>query len=143
MRTAKFPSQARWIWDDSDRSGYHYYLRARKMFRARVGESATLQITADANYQVWLNGRIVGDGPAKSAEGRRSVDSYETTPHLVNGKNQLDVLVLSIGVGTMTYYHAPVGLIFAALVRAAIPTLLVFVFCQNIILRGIVVPVEK
>jgi multiple sugar transport system permease protein len=33
--------------------------------------------------------------------------------------------------------------VFAALVMAAVPTLLVFVFCQNIIMRGIVVPVEK
>jgi len=32
---------------------------------------------------------------------------------------------------------------YAALVIAAIPTLLVFIFCQNIIIRGIVVPVEK
>lgn len=38
-------------------------------------------------------------------------------------------------------YGAPV--IFAALALAAVPTLLVFIFCQNIILRGIVVPVEK
>jgi len=33
--------------------------------------------------------------------------------------------------------------IFASLVLAALPTLIVFVLCQNIILRGIVVPVEK
>ena len=32
---------------------------------------------------------------------------------------------------------------FAALVVAAVPTLLVFIFCQKIILRGIVVPTEK
>lgn len=32
---------------------------------------------------------------------------------------------------------------FAALVVASVPTLLVFVFCQNIIIRGIVVPTEK
>ncbi len=38
-------------------------------------------------------------------------------------------------------FGAPV--IFAALILAAIPTLLVFIFCQNIIMRGIVVPVEK
>ncbi len=35
------------------------------------------------------------------------------------------------------------GVIFASLIIAAIPTFLVFVFCQNIIMRGIVVPVEK
>lgn len=35
------------------------------------------------------------------------------------------------------------GVVFASLVLAALPTFLVFVFCQNIIMRGIVVPVEK
>jgi multiple sugar transport system permease protein len=35
------------------------------------------------------------------------------------------------------------GVIFASLLIAAVPTFLVFVFCQNIIMRGIVVPVEK
>jgi multiple sugar transport system permease protein len=35
------------------------------------------------------------------------------------------------------------GVIYASLIIAAIPTLLVFVFCQNLIMRGIVVPVEK
>ena len=32
---------------------------------------------------------------------------------------------------------------FAALLVAAVPTFLVFVFCQNLIIRGIVVPTEK
>lgn len=32
---------------------------------------------------------------------------------------------------------------FAALIVAAVPTLLVFIFCQNIIIKGIVVPQEK
>jgi len=35
------------------------------------------------------------------------------------------------------------GVTFASLVIAALPTLLVFIFCQNIIIRGIVVPTEK
>ena len=35
------------------------------------------------------------------------------------------------------------GLVFASLLIAAIPTLIIFTFCQNIIMRGIVVPVEK
>ena len=35
------------------------------------------------------------------------------------------------------------GVMYAALLIAAIPTLVIFIFCQNIILRGIVVPVEK
>jgi len=35
------------------------------------------------------------------------------------------------------------GVVFASLLVAAIPTLLVFVLCQNVIIRGIVVPTEK
>lgn len=35
------------------------------------------------------------------------------------------------------------AVIFASLVIAAIPTFLIFIFCQKIILRGIVVPMEK
>jgi len=38
-------------------------------------------------------------------------------------------------------YNPPI--VFAALVIAALPTLVVFVLCQNIIMKGIVVPVEK
>jgi len=40
-----------------------------------------------------------------------------------------------------TQSHAAV--VYAALVIAAIPTFVVFVLCQNIIIRGIVLPVEK
>jgi multiple sugar transport system permease protein len=35
------------------------------------------------------------------------------------------------------------GVVFASLIIASIPTMLVFVFCQKVIMRGIVVPVEK
>ena len=37
----------------------------------------------------------------------------------------------------------PNYLVMASLVVSSIPTLLVFIFCQNIILRGIVVPSFK
>lgn len=39
------------------------------------------------------------------------------------------------------YSHQSV--VFAALLMASIPTLLVFIFCQRLIIRGIVIPVEK
>jgi ABC-type glycerol-3-phosphate transport system permease component len=38
-------------------------------------------------------------------------------------------------------YNPPI--VFAALVIASIPTLVVFILCQNVIMKGIVVPVEK
>lgn len=39
--------------------------------------------------------------------------------------------------------HSCEGVVFASLLIAAVPTFLVFVLCQNVIMRGIVVPVEK
>lgn len=35
------------------------------------------------------------------------------------------------------------GIMYSSIIIAAIPTLIIFAFCQNIIIRGIVVPVEK
>jgi len=35
------------------------------------------------------------------------------------------------------------GVVYASLLIAAIPTFVIFALCQNIIMRGIVVPVEK
>jgi multiple sugar transport system permease protein len=39
--------------------------------------------------------------------------------------------------------YSPTGVATAALVLAAIPTLLVFIACQKIIMRGIVIPTMK
>jgi ABC-type glycerol-3-phosphate transport system permease component len=33
--------------------------------------------------------------------------------------------------------------VYASLLIAAVPTFLIFALCQNVIMRGIVVPVEK
>ena len=39
--------------------------------------------------------------------------------------------------------RAPQAVIYTSVIIVAIPTFIVFIFCQNIIIRGIVVPVEK
>ncbi len=118
--SAELFHKASWIWDDGDPFSYHRYLRARKAFRLAGGEmgkiakgaEACLVLTADAMYQAFVNGQVVGHGPAKSAEGRRSVDSYDIARLLRVGDNELDVLVLSLGVGTYTYCIGKAGLIF-------------------------------
>lgn len=117
---ALFSPAAQWIWDGADRWSYHHYIQARKTFRVTLderervnaGACAALAITADAYYQARLNGRVIGAGPAKSAEGRRSVDSWDIASFLRAGENELEVVALSVGVGTMTYCAAEAGLIF-------------------------------
>jgi alpha-L-rhamnosidase len=112
-----FSSKARWLWTTGDRYSYNQYVRFRRDFDVNRDQTSPeknsfLLITADALYQVWVNGTCVGHGPAKSAEGRRSVDRFDVT-HLVQvGHNRVEILVLSIGVGTMTYCPGEAGLIF-------------------------------
>ncbi len=118
--SALFSAAAKWIWDGSDRWSYHHYIQARRkirlsgeeMARISAGARAALTITADAYYQAWLNGRLIGAGPAKSAENRRSVDTWEIAPFLSPRDNELVVVALSLGLGTMTYCAAEAGLIF-------------------------------
>ncbi|HOE67699.1 MAG TPA: hypothetical protein PLO62_14365 [Candidatus Hydrogenedentes bacterium] len=39
--------------------------------------------------------------------------------------------------------NSPQYIVFAGLIVAAVPTLLVFVLAQGVIMRGIIIPVEK
>jgi len=53
-----------------------------------------------------------------------------------------DMWTLMVWLYQLSYYTVQ-GVQFASLIVAAVPTLLVFIFAQRIIIRGIVVPVEK
>jgi alpha-L-rhamnosidase len=115
-----FSKRARWIWHDGDPAAYHDYVRFRREFsirpeqlrKLRRGGRVFLRLTAESLYQGWVNGRVFGHGPAKSAEGRRSVDAYDITSFLTEGENSIELLVLGIGVGTMTTCAGEAGLIF-------------------------------
>ncbi|MAX23942.1 MAG: alpha-L-rhamnosidase [Phycisphaeraceae bacterium] len=110
-----FDRKAQWIWDASDRKTYHHYLQARETFtvpQAQLANPITLQITACSYYMVTLNGKVIGHGPAKSAHGKRSVDTYDLRPFAQRGENELIITALTVGAGTMTAAYEDAGLIF-------------------------------
>lgn len=110
-----FNAKAQWIWDRTDRMAYHHYLQARRRFtitQPQLTKTPALLITASSYYQCYLNGKVVGHGPAKSAHGRRSVDRYDLRPYLATGENELLIVALSVGAGTMTGACEPAGLIY-------------------------------
>jgi multiple sugar transport system permease protein len=53
-----------------------------------------------------------------------------------------DMWTLSVWLYQLQQFSSQ-GVVYASLMIAAIPTLIIFVLCQNVILRGIVVPTEK
>jgi len=111
--------RAAWIWSGTE-AGYDDYREARHEFtlndehlaQLREGRRIELLITADALYQVWINGQMLGHGPAKSAKGARGVDAYDLAGHVAAGTNRLDVLVLNLGAGNMCYFMDKPGLRF-------------------------------
>ncbi|HEY6593351.1 MAG TPA: family 78 glycoside hydrolase catalytic domain [Asanoa sp.] len=77
---------------------------SRSFFRrtfelAEVPHEAAARLTADSRYVLWVNGREVGRGPARSQPSRLRYDTYDLAPHLVTGRNVVAVLV--------TYYGRP------------------------------------
>ncbi|MAX24317.1 MAG: alpha-L-rhamnosidase [Phycisphaeraceae bacterium] len=110
---------AYWIWhgDEHGNNDYRelqqsFEITSRQLEQMNAGQAVTLWITADALYQVWINGHMLGHGPAKSAKGTRGVDRYDISPFLVEGENRLDAVVLNIGTGTMCYLHGLPGVCF-------------------------------
>lgn len=115
-----FSLKAKLIWDNGSRTPYNHYQLFKKEFtltqqefsRLQTSSRAFLNITADAFYMATLNDMVVGHGPAKSAKGRRSVDTLPVIHTLQPGKNILLIRVHSVGRGTCTYELGNAGLIY-------------------------------
>ncbi|OHB55529.1 MAG: hypothetical protein A2Y12_03720 [Planctomycetes bacterium GWF2_42_9] len=112
--------KAKWIWDGSSAENNNYYVRARKNFEISTSEfkrvihknKIVFSITAHSLYQLYINGTLVGNGPAKSAAGRRSVDTYNVKNLLKDGSNQIDIIALNFGTGMMIACFDVPGIIF-------------------------------
>src|SRR3954470_19935194 len=87
---------------------------SRSLFRTafevpEVPSQAPARVTADSRYILWVNGREVGRGPARSQPLRQRYDSYDLAPYLVAGANAIAVLVTYYGRATSFWQPAPAG----------------------------------
>src|SRR3954453_23447949 len=62
-----------------------------------VPAEAPARIPADSRYVLWVNGREVGRGPARSQPYRQRFDGYDLAPYLEPGTNVVSVLVTYLG----------------------------------------------
>jgi alpha-L-rhamnosidase len=78
----------------------------RKMFRLdNVPARAPARMTADSRYAVYVNGRVVSRGPARSQPRRMQYDLFDLAPYLKQGDNTLAVFVRFYG--RTTAFYAP------------------------------------
>lgn len=104
--------QASWIWMQRDRyDGYNDTIEARRVFELGPVVSASLRITADTTYRLYLNGEWVNDGPGRSWPDHYQYDVIDVTPYLKAGENEIRVLAKFFGIGTFHQLPAEAGLL--------------------------------
>ena len=103
---------ARWIWcAQNDVRDYNQTVLFRKEFELRQVGEASLCITADSYYRVFINGRWVHDGPAKAYPDHWLFDTHAVGSLLKKGKNRIEVVARYFGIGTFHQIPQQAGLI--------------------------------
>ena len=91
---------AKWIWRaPGETNSYNQTIIARKTFKLGEVKQATLRITADSFYRLFINGHWVNDGPGRSWPEHFQYDVIDATPFLVDGVNEIRVVARYYGVG--------------------------------------------
>lgn len=103
---------ANWIW--RKQSDYHLYnqtIVARKTFRLASVARASLAITADSYYRLFINGEWVNDGPCRSWPEHFQYDVLDVAPYLQAGENEIVVVARYFGEGTFHQVPQQAGLL--------------------------------
>jgi alpha-L-rhamnosidase len=97
--------QAQWIWgydaaNKREENAPRYFYFRRTFGVAGDVQAAVMRVCADSRYRLWLNGQLVGHGPARSDPAYQYYDVYDLTAQLRTGPNTLAVLATHYGIGT-------------------------------------------
>jgi alpha-L-rhamnosidase len=96
------PTSAKMIWNDKTGKGRNIFCLFLRRFKLdSVPSSTTLHLFADSLYRLRVNGHIVGYGPARFTLTHPEFDSYDLTPWLQVGDN--NILVEANSRGALCY----------------------------------------
>ena len=79
------------------------HMLVRRTFDRAPGEPLELAITADDYYKLYLNGELIGVGPAQAYADRYPVNRYDLTERALPGQNVLAVHVFYMGAITRAW----------------------------------------
>lgn len=80
-----------------------WFLFRRRFTLAGPAEQASLTVTVDGRYQLFVNGTRIGRGPVRCDPHHQRTDTYDVAAHLRAGENVFAVLVRVYGVDTSWY----------------------------------------
>lgn len=101
---------AKWIWKDSTAGKDEYVLFAFDI--DYLGGSALIRLSADSDYNLFVNGELVSFGQYRDYEENTVYEEVSLDDALRPGKNRLEILVWHYGEANYNYSVAPAGLIF-------------------------------
>jgi len=97
---------AQWIWlANKNRRPRNQTIIARKTVYLPVVTSATMVITADTQYRLYINGQWIEDGPCRSWPQHYQYDQFDVTPYLQQGRNV--IVVIARHFGSSTFHQIP------------------------------------
>jgi alpha-L-rhamnosidase len=95
---------ARWCWVKKHLSRpWNYYAYFRSVIEvAGRAQRAMVRVSADARYVLYVNGKRVHQGPARSWPEFQSYDTIDIAPFLISGDNAICAIVHQFGVPTFS-----------------------------------------
>src|SRR5262245_47191778 len=92
--------------DQRDDGPNRWFLLRRRLELPSIPDDASLTLTVDGRYQLFVNGTPVGRGPMRCSPLFQRTDTHDLRPWLRQGENVLAVLVHVYGVDTAWYESA-------------------------------------
>ncbi len=81
---------AQWVWPQELQGQVNQYVDAVHEFElAEPPQAVSLQISADTDYAVWLNGSFIGRGQFSDYPEAKTYDTYDVAQFLQAGINRL------------------------------------------------------
>ncbi len=118
--------KALWIWENSAPQADEY-AEFYTEFSAS-GEKTVINISADSNYAVYVNGEFIYSGQYPDSPDYKIYDQIDITEYCVTGKNHLGIIVWYYGKANLSYKVGKAGLKFCvcddtgAIARSSITT---------------------
>ena len=104
--------QASWIWTADEPTRPNQYAHARRTFHLSEAPGvAWLACCADSRYVLYVNGTLIGRGPARYHVSTPSYDTYDVSRRLREGENVIAFLVHHFGCPVFNFMPVRAGLL--------------------------------
>lgn len=106
------PVSAKFIWcpEQDPQTGFTLFSRSFELTDDRL-EKFDLHVFADSRYRLWVNGTVIGYGPARFHVSHPEYDSYDLAPVLLPGGNRMVVEVWDVKESSVQMDPNPGGFI--------------------------------